>query len=798
MDYSTVLQVPSSKDSRLLRALSRVEPGLAKTTNFHVKLVEKSGRPLSKMFQTDFSDGRCGRESCLVCTNPDLKGPSMCMVSNVVYESVCSICDDKHKIDKSPHEGRYIGETSRTLFERATEHHALLNNLDVTSFMYKHWVVVHKDLESPPKFKFRVVKKHVDPLSRLIHEAVRILSSATMNSKSEWGGFKITRLTVEPPEWQKKKITAAECKREKVENEALLQFKESKLNCPNSKDYACRDYRKRKVEMSSLQCNQVSQPGAKCKRVDSEPKTEPKNSNVSLAMLKTSTPTMVSTKNGKWQPRNSKPKKVKVPKVSKGDSVSGAKLRGWLKVGPSKTSTPVKPAKICDETFVIDACDPATPSGSSEVKNTLESDTSVNKPSPSPTTSVEADKFDSTSSSMLEAVTEAYSLNMANSTNSQSSKVSFTFGSSNSSDDRALNSALDRSNISAVIPRILHPILMSTDGFDLVEAMNLKSFARNDEIVASDSSIEASAMNESDKCHAQTSKFYASLLCSDESDQVEAMNMEISTRFKDGFARDEEKEKTLADNTGTNSLVSNVLARDPVVIGQGLDLLLESLGPGEKLGPLAATVEANGEVPPCSASDDENAVLPQPSASNTAPIKKCEVSAMIWDRMVKNAEGNRCSFKRPSSDQLQRLEFEDVMKKMRTVSVVDYSCVAPTSNAVHAPNVIPCSPAVTKDGSRMTEPRPALPSAKAQGIMSDNSNLSALKCGSCDLADRCDAKEALDKPQMDEIGVADKSKRCQCACIASPMHRIAPALGPTCVDQCVLADSSDVVLTNQS
>ena len=157
-------------------------------------------------------------------------------------------------------------------------------------------------------------------------------------------------------------------------------------------------------------------------------------------------------------------------------------------------------------------------------------------------------------------------------------------------------------------------------------------------------------------------------------------------------------------------------------------------------------------------------------------------------------------FQALSSDQLQRMEFEDVMKKMRTVSVVDYSCAVSTTNAVRAPNVPPSNPVLTMDGSssRMTEPRPALPAAKAPGTLSDKPKLSILKCGSCDLADRCDAKEALDKPQMDEIGVADKSKRCQCACIASPMQRIAPALGPTCVDQCVLADSSDVVLTNQS
>ena len=127
VDYSTILQVPSSKNSRLLRALSRIEPRLAKSTKYHVKLVERSGKPLAKLFSTDFSDGRCGREDCKVCSNPDLKGPSMCMVSNVVYESVCSLCDERHKADKAkPHQGRYVGETSRTMYERAGEHEALL------------------------------------------------------------------------------------------------------------------------------------------------------------------------------------------------------------------------------------------------------------------------------------------------------------------------------------------------------------------------------------------------------------------------------------------------------------------------------------------------------------------------------------------------------------------------------------------------------------------------------------------------------------------------------------------------
>ena len=141
------------------------------------------------------------------------------------------MCDEIHKVDpKTPHKGRYIGESYRSLYERSIEHFNMLKNLDLSSFMYKHWAISHKTLANPPEFRFRVVKKHKDPLSRLIHEAVRIMSSASMNSKTEWGGFKIARLSVEPAEWEKRKQDALELEKAKAEGEALLQFKELNLN----------------------------------------------------------------------------------------------------------------------------------------------------------------------------------------------------------------------------------------------------------------------------------------------------------------------------------------------------------------------------------------------------------------------------------------------------------------------------------------------------------------------------------------------------------------------------------------
>ena len=123
MDYSTVMQVPSSSDGRLLKALASIDPRLAKCSNYQVKLVERSGKPLSWLFSKDFSDGKCSRSDCHVSSNTDLKGPSLCKVPDVVYESVCVLCDEEFKRNPNEHhKGRYIGESYRSLYERTNEH----------------------------------------------------------------------------------------------------------------------------------------------------------------------------------------------------------------------------------------------------------------------------------------------------------------------------------------------------------------------------------------------------------------------------------------------------------------------------------------------------------------------------------------------------------------------------------------------------------------------------------------------------------------------------------------------------
>ena len=170
----------------------------------------------------------------------------MCKANDVVYETVCAECDKTYRQDTSrAHKGRYIGETYRSLYERSIEHVQALKRFDPRSFMVKHWAKVHFNDNSAPEFQFKVIKKHNDPLSRKVHEAVRICTHASMNSKSEWGGFKLNRLTIDESDFEKiKGVTNREAEtkaeaaiikslKDRVDN--IVDFK-SKSSCRKRKE----------------------------------------------------------------------------------------------------------------------------------------------------------------------------------------------------------------------------------------------------------------------------------------------------------------------------------------------------------------------------------------------------------------------------------------------------------------------------------------------------------------------------------------------------------------------------------
>ena len=96
----------------------------------------------------------------------------------IVYLGKCNICQGEEK-------AVYLGETSRTLYVRTQQHRAdflkarRLNDLgqEHLSWMWSHLKASHPDqdnIDTLRDFKFSVLSRHRDPLSRQLEEAVRI------------------------------------------------------------------------------------------------------------------------------------------------------------------------------------------------------------------------------------------------------------------------------------------------------------------------------------------------------------------------------------------------------------------------------------------------------------------------------------------------------------------------------------------------------------------------------------------------------------------------------------------------
>ena len=66
----------------------------------------------------------------------------------------------------------YVGETSRSIEERAQEHWGAARRKEEKSHMLKHQKMEHDG--AAPKFVFKLISSHKTALSRQVKEAVRI------------------------------------------------------------------------------------------------------------------------------------------------------------------------------------------------------------------------------------------------------------------------------------------------------------------------------------------------------------------------------------------------------------------------------------------------------------------------------------------------------------------------------------------------------------------------------------------------------------------------------------------------
>ena len=156
---ATVVFVPSTRGSTLLRSLREEEDKMTEMTSFRVMFQEVGGNLLVNAFDKDLGRGQhCGRVPCPPCDTTEKR--VNCRNRNIVYESKCRICnpissqeedaDQPSGRDSTQREGIYIGETSRSLHERAVEHVRDAENFSPKSHIVKDWMNSHADLPSPP------------------------------------------------------------------------------------------------------------------------------------------------------------------------------------------------------------------------------------------------------------------------------------------------------------------------------------------------------------------------------------------------------------------------------------------------------------------------------------------------------------------------------------------------------------------------------------------------------------------------------------------------------------------------
>ena len=149
---------------------------------------------------------------------------------------------------------RYIGETSRSAYERGVEHFKDLEFTRPKSHMLKHAVIHHPDLEpSRVEFRMKILSSHKTAFERQIREAVLINKHSgvrLMNSKLEYNRCSIPRITVKTGNKEDEKDNQLDM--EKMANEKIKQLYEKDSKKRNNDSKKCgQSNKKRKFETTA-------------------------------------------------------------------------------------------------------------------------------------------------------------------------------------------------------------------------------------------------------------------------------------------------------------------------------------------------------------------------------------------------------------------------------------------------------------------------------------------------------------------------------------------------------------------
>ena len=210
--------MPCTPGGILAKRMRQGEEEMRGPTGYVVKIVEKAGdKIIDQLHKTNSWRGEdCTRVGCLHCLTKIKTGKyktQCCKKRNLIYETWCRSCEEKEveeikaitdddkerkeKISKMKLH-KYIGESSRSIFERGFEHQNDKEQLSSKSHMLKHCIEQHREKKAEDiEFGIRVVSFCRTPFERQILESVKIQEARDhyiLNSKSEYNRCALPRL----------------------------------------------------------------------------------------------------------------------------------------------------------------------------------------------------------------------------------------------------------------------------------------------------------------------------------------------------------------------------------------------------------------------------------------------------------------------------------------------------------------------------------------------------------------------------------------------------------------------------
>ena len=200
-NFNTVLFVPPTPGGILAKKMRERQAQLSKNSKLKIKVVEQGGVKIKSLLSKadPFPTQDCISERCPVCRTTaftELGKKSQfrtpCSAMGVGYSVTCVNCE------KLGRKSSYEGETGRPARVRFAEHISELERKVENNPLQKHTNLEHPTTQG--LFRFKILKKFRDPLTRQANEGVRIQdvgqSQNILNSKSEFNHPPTNRVSV--------------------------------------------------------------------------------------------------------------------------------------------------------------------------------------------------------------------------------------------------------------------------------------------------------------------------------------------------------------------------------------------------------------------------------------------------------------------------------------------------------------------------------------------------------------------------------------------------------------------------